>query len=100
MSSGSLPTEAIREILPEFTQESLGWMAQAEAALLELENDAANAEAVNVMLRASHTVKGTSAFLALDAISGLVLDAESLLIPVRDTSTAFTRTHADLLLST
>lgn len=99
MSSGSLPPEAMREILPEFMQESLGWMAQAEAALLELENDAANAEAVNVVLRAFHTVKGTSAFLGLDAISGLAHDAESLLIPVRDTSTPFTRTHADLLLS-
>ncbi|HEU5208944.1 MAG TPA: chemotaxis protein CheA [Longimicrobiales bacterium] len=100
MSSGAgLPPEAMREILPEFMQESLDWMAQAEAALLELEHDPGDIEAVNVVLRAFHTVKGTSAFLGLDAVSGLAHDAESLLIPVRDGGAPFTRAHADLLLA-
>jgi len=89
----------MREILPEFTQESLDWMVQAEAALLELEADALDTEAVNVVLRAFHTVKGTSAFLGLDALSGLAHDAESLLVAVRDDGAPFTRTHADLLLA-
>lgn len=97
--SAALPLEAMREILPEFTQESLDWMAQAEAALLELEADAFNVEAVNVVLRAFHTVKGTSAFLGLDVLSGLAHDAESLLTAVRDDGVSFTRTHADLLLA-
>lgn len=98
-AGGALPPEAMREILPEFMQESLDWIARAETALLALEADASDVEAVNVVLRAFHTIKGTSAFLGLDDVSGLAHDAESLLIPVRDAGTAFSRTHADLLLA-
>lgn len=98
-AGGALPPEAMREILPEFMQESLDWMARAETALLTLETDASDVEAVNVVLRAFHTIKGTSAFLGLDDVSGLAHDAESLLIPVRDGDATFSRTHADLLLA-
>src|SRR5690606_35962028 len=67
--------DAARELFPEFMQESLDYLAQAEAALLALEADAAAAGPVNDVLRAFHTIKGTSSFLGLDAISALAHDA-------------------------
>ena len=48
-------------------------LEHAEAALLGLEVDPDNAEAVNTIFRAFHTIKGTSAFLALDYITELSL---------------------------
>lgn len=86
------------EFIPEFIAESLDCLAQAESALLALEAHAASPDAVDVALRAFHTIKGTAAFLGLDAISTLAHDAESLLIPVRDGNAPFQRKHADTLL--
>jgi two-component system chemotaxis sensor kinase CheA len=95
----ALPVESAREILPQFVAESLDCVAQAEKALLELEAGAANTDAVNVVLRAFHTIKGTSAFLGLERISTLTHDVESLLCGVRDGNAEFTARMADLSLA-
>ncbi|MGH7444482.1 MAG: Hpt domain-containing protein, partial [Longimicrobiales bacterium] len=97
-TSPALTSDAAREVFPAFVEESLDCLAQAESALLALEADASAAEPVNVALRAFHTIKGSAAFLGLDAISSLAHDAESLLIPVRDDGAAFRNEHADALL--
>ncbi|MBM4278789.1 MAG: chemotaxis protein CheA [Deltaproteobacteria bacterium] len=94
--SNTLPSEADPTLLGEFITESQDLIASAEVALLELENNPDNTEAVNTVFRAFHTIKGTSAFLGLDQISELSHRAESFLSRVRDKEIRCTRGYADL----
>ena len=82
--SNELPPEADPALLGEFITESQDLVASAEAALLELETDPENTEAINTVFRAVHTIKGTSAFLGLNPISELSHGAESFLSRIRD----------------
>jgi two-component system chemotaxis sensor kinase CheA len=92
----TLPPEADPALLDEFITESRDLIASAEAALLQLETDPENAEAVNIVFRAFHTVKGTSGFLGLDHISKLAHGAESLLSRIRDKEIRCVGGYADL----
>jgi len=94
--SNALPPEADPALLEEFIAESRDLIAGAEAALLELETDSENAEAINIVFRAFHTVKGTSAFLGLDHISKLAHGAESFLSRIRDKEIRCVGSYADL----
>ena len=93
-----LPDDAARELFPEFVAESLAYLEGAEAALMELERDPANGEAVNIVFRAFHTIKSTSAFLGLLPVSELAHRIESLLSPVRDGLATFGPGVADAAL--
>jgi two-component system, chemotaxis family, sensor kinase CheA len=92
----TLPPEADPALLEEFIAESRDSISSAEAALLQLETDPENAEAVNVVFRAFHTVKGTSGFLGLDHISKLAHGAESFLSRIRDKEIRCIGGYADL----
>ena len=92
----ALPPEADPALLEEFITESRDLIAAAEAALLELETDPENAEALNIVFRAFHTVKGTSGFLGLDYISKLAHGAESFLSRIRDKEIRCIGGYADL----
>lgn len=92
----ALPAEADPALLEEFVAESQDLVAGAEAALLELETDPENREAVNRVFRAFHTIKGTSVFLGLDPLSEFAHAAESFLSRVRDKEIRCTGGHADL----
>lgn len=96
--SDSLPAEADTVLLGEFITESRELTTSAEASLLELETDPENAEAVNTVFRAFHTIKGTSAFLGLDLVLELAHRAESLLSRIRDKEIRCTGGYADLAL--
>jgi two-component system, chemotaxis family, sensor kinase CheA len=98
--SSVLPPEADPALLGEFITESQDLVASAEAALLELETDPENTEAVNTVFRAFHTIKGTSAFLGLDSISELGHRAESFLSRIRDKEIRCTGGYADLAFQT
>jgi two-component system chemotaxis sensor kinase CheA len=93
-----LPADADLPLLNDFVVESRDCLEGAEAALLALENDPANAEAINTVFRAFHTIKGTSAFLGLVRISAFAHSAESLLSAVREGKISFTPACADLAL--
>ena len=93
-----LPEDADMELLPDFVTESLEYIDSAEAALLALENDPRDGESINVVFRAFHTIKGTSAFLGLSAVADLAHHAESLFSRVRDGEVPFTGACADLAL--
>lgn len=93
-----LPDEADRDLLPDFIIESGECIANSEVALLQLEENPADEEAVNTVFRAFHTVKGTSAFLGLARVAAFAHEAESLLSRVRDKEIAYTRGCADLSL--
>jgi two-component system chemotaxis sensor kinase CheA len=83
-------------LLGDFVTESQDLVASAEAALLELETNPENMEAVNTVFRAFHTVKGTSAFLGLDPVTKLAHEAENFLSRIRDKEIRFTGGYADL----
>lgn len=73
-------------------------MAGAEAALLALETNPDDIEAINTVFRAFHTVKGTAAFMGLDRLAEFAHHAESLLSRVRDREVAYTQPVASLAL--
>lgn len=93
-----LPPDADLELLGEFVTESLEFITEAESALLSLEIDPENMEAVNTVFRAFHTIKGTSGFLGLAAVTELAHHAESLLSRVRNHEIQFGGGYADLAL--
>jgi two-component system, chemotaxis family, sensor kinase CheA len=93
-----LPEDADRDLLPDFITESGECVTNSEAALLQLEANPTDEEAVNTVFRAFHTVKGTSAFLGLARIAAFAHEAESLLSRVRDKEISYTQRCADLAL--
>src|SRR5262249_44980795 len=86
------------ELLKEFVVEGREFLEHAEEALLQLETHPDNAEAVNTVFRAFHTLKGTSAFVGLPAVTELAHKAENLLSRMRDNEIQCTGRYADLAL--
>ena len=70
----------------------------AEVALLALETNEEDREAVDTVFRAFHNIKGTSASLGLDGMSELAHSCESFLNPVRKHETQLTGGYADVAL--
>jgi two-component system chemotaxis sensor kinase CheA len=97
-SESMLPPDAARELFPEFVAESLDYFDQIERALLRLEARPDDGEAVNVVFRAFHTIKGTASFLGLEPICVLAHSAESLLVQLRDGAVTFDSACADITL--
>jgi two-component system chemotaxis sensor kinase CheA len=94
----ALPADIDLEILGEFIMESRENLAASETALLALEKDPNDAEAVNTVFRAFHTIKGTCGFLGLRMLTGFAHKAESLLSKVRDRVIPYSPECADLAL--
>lgn len=93
-----IPEDAEPELLSDFVSESGDLIATAEEALLALEANPEDMDAVGKVFRAFHTVKGTSAFLGLQPISQLAHKAENLLSRVRDGEIKYEGGYADLSL--
>ncbi len=93
-----LPADFDRELMGEFVNECRDLTESAEGALLELEADSENMEAINTVFRAFHTIKGTSGFLGATLMGGLAHKAENLLTRVRDKEILCTGGYADLCL--
>ena len=94
-----MPADADMEMLGEFINESNDLITNAEEALLSLEVDPDDMEAVGMVFRAFHTVKGTSAFLELSLLSDMAHHAENLLSRVRDGEIRYCGGYADLSLN-
>jgi two-component system, chemotaxis family, sensor kinase CheA len=93
-----MPADADLEMIGEFITESNEMIANAEEALLSLEVDPDDMDAVGTVFRAFHTIKGTSAFLDLGLLSGMAHHAENLLSRVRDQEIRYSGGYADLSL--
>jgi two-component system, chemotaxis family, sensor kinase CheA len=93
-----LPVDADPDLLKEFIAESRELLENSESALLALESNPEDAEAVNTVFRAFHTVKGTSGFLGLRLASELAHLAESLLSRIRNKEIRLMGGYADLSL--
>jgi two-component system chemotaxis sensor kinase CheA len=68
-----------RELLTEFHREAVEHLQQIEAALLELERQPHDPEALNAIFRSFHTLKGNAGFLDLAPMHRLAHEVESLL---------------------
>jgi two-component system chemotaxis sensor kinase CheA len=93
-----MPQEVDPELMGEFITESSDLISHAEDALLSLENDPDDMEAVGTVFRAFHTVKGTAAFMDLKLIAEMGHHAESLLSRVREREIRYAGGYADLSL--
>ncbi|HEY4219204.1 MAG TPA: ATP-binding protein [Gemmatimonadaceae bacterium] len=78
-----LSPETDRGLVEEFVLESREQLEIAESALLALDGDPDDMNALDALFRALHTIKGTSAFLGVEHATELAHHAESLLSPVR-----------------
>ncbi|MFT3868952.1 MAG: chemotaxis protein CheA [Nibricoccus sp.] len=74
-----LNLEENRELLTEFHAEALDHLQQIEAALLALDEQPDDPEALNSIFRSFHTIKGVSGFLHLTPMHTLTHEVESLL---------------------
>src|SRR5881394_3556686 len=71
------------ELLREFQGESQELLQNIEQGVLVLEENLADADTINSIFRAFHTLKGGAGLLQLDALRELAHDLESLLDAVR-----------------
>ena len=94
----ALPADADPYFLAEFITESRENIESSEAALLALESDPEDLEAINTVFRAFHTVKGISMWLGLTRMAELAHHAESLLSRAREKEIRCTGGYADLSL--
>lgn len=85
-------------LIADFVTESLDYIEQAEEFLLSLEKDPGNGEAVNIVFRALHSIKGTSSFLNLALVADLAHWAENLLSRIREKKIRYAGGYADLAL--
>jgi two-component system, chemotaxis family, sensor kinase CheA len=74
-----LQMEENRELLGEFHAEALDHLQQIEAALLVLDGNPTDRDALNGLFRSFHTIKGVSGFLHLGPMHRLTHEVESLL---------------------
>ena len=76
----------ISSALPEFIAESRMLLQDLEASLLRLENDGASADAdtVNAMFRAAHTIKGSAGVFGLEPIVKFTHVMENVLDKLRE----------------
>jgi two-component system chemotaxis sensor kinase CheA len=73
-----------RELLTEFNAETVDHLQQIEAALLALDQQPDNPEALNSIFRSFHTIKGNAGFLGLVPMHTLAHEVESLLDQARN----------------
>ena len=82
-----------------FVMESEDRLQQMEAALLQLEKDPQDQEAINVLFRAAHTIKGSAGVVGLEEVSRFMHVLENTLDDVRGGSLEVTGDFVELLLS-
>ncbi|GHC90643.1 chemotaxis protein CheA [Novosphingobium pokkalii] len=81
---GALAGSEAAELAASFVEESLALIEQANAALLTLEADPDDREAINALFRSVHSIKGAAGLFDLPALIHLVHAGEDLLGAVRD----------------
>ena len=81
-----------------FLDEARDMLRQFEQALLAMEQDPGDGEAMNSAFRAAHTVKGTAGLFGFDAVVGFTHEVESLLEAMRSGELPLTDEAMALLL--
>ena len=73
------PLTGDSDLMVEFIQESREHLDAADVNLLTIETNPTEAEAINAVFRAFHTIKGVAGFLDLRAVQTLAHESETLL---------------------
>jgi two-component system chemotaxis sensor kinase CheA len=92
-----IPDSAFTDFIDEFVVEGIDLIASAEEALLVLENNLLDRDALDNVFRAFHSIKGSAALLKFDIISELAHQAENLLDRMRCEEIQCTGGYADLV---
>jgi len=87
-TSPAMPLAGDDELLRDFAIRAAEHLDDADERLLALESEPADADSVDAVFRAFHTIKGMAGFLALDEISERSHAAEALLEDARKTGCA------------
>jgi two-component system chemotaxis sensor kinase CheA len=82
----TVDNQELSAYLPLFIEESKEYIQQISDNLLRLEREARDAEAINEVFRAVHTLKGMAATMGYSEISQLAHEAENLLDEIRHNS--------------
>ena len=90
--------ETDEELRQEFVLEAKAHLAAMEEALLKLEKHSADEEAVRVILRGAHSIKGTAGFFSMEALVRVAHSLESFLGAIRERHTIVTSAMMDVLL--
>lgn len=90
--------EADLPLVQEFVGEATGHIEGAETALLQLEEDGSNPDAINCVFRSFHTIKGVAGFLNLAQVGALAHAAENVLDLCRKGKIQFDSSVADIIL--
>ncbi len=98
MESDYMPDDVDVDLVSAFIAESSDLIANAEDALLTLESDPDDTDAVSTVFRAFHNIKGTSAFFDLHLLTELAHRAETLLSRIRDKEIRYAGGYPDLAL--
>jgi two-component system chemotaxis sensor kinase CheA len=86
------------DALQTFMAESASLLEDMEQALLALEHNATDKEAINAVFRAAHTIKGSAGLFGLDDIVSFTHHAETLLDQVRNEELVLCSEQISLLL--
>ena len=84
--------------IEEFCNEAEELLAGVEDAVLDIEDNPSDQEAVNRLFRAMHTIKGSGAMFGFDAISEFTHHVETTLDNVRNGTVGVTKELIDLIL--
>lgn len=79
-----LPGDLDVELATSFVGEALELLQEIEVAILTVEGDPSDLEAINAIFRPFHTIKGVSGFLNLNVINHLAHEGENLLDEARE----------------
>ena len=88
------------EVLKTFIAESRELLEQMEEALLQLESAPDDADIINAIFRAAHTIKGSAGLFGFDLIVGFTHIAVSVLDRVRNAELQFDEALTALFLET
>jgi two-component system chemotaxis sensor kinase CheA len=86
------------DALQTFMAESASLLQEMEHALLVMEQNATDKEAINAVFRAAHTIKGSAGLFALDDIVSFTHHVETLLEQVRNEKQVLCSEQISLLL--
>jgi two-component system chemotaxis sensor kinase CheA len=99
-SKGSIKTMSQSNIHAEtYRLEALELLSDVEEAILDVEQDSGNAEHVNRLFRAMHTIKGSGAMFGFDDIADFTHHAETVLDKVRESAVPVNKNLIDLILA-
>lgn len=87
------------ELLKDFFSEAEQQVENLESNILVIENDPTNREAIDEIFRAAHTLKGGSATVEMNELSGFTHVVEDLLDELRSDKVPVTEEVVDVLLS-